>query len=241
MNKVIPCSVDYNGKAIQFTVVRKKVKNINMRVSANQGIVVSANKGVPIDYIKSFVFSKGDWIVSNIRSLQRKSQKASQRVGHIIDWGNTKILDEDHVIRFIPHNRNNVVIENGFIHIYTKNPDDIAKNEQLFNKWLKGEATKIFKKSLDRVYPIAAIYNIPMPELHIRDMKTKWGTCAVNKKKVWLNLKLIHYPQGCIDYVIMHELSHFKATNHGKDFYLWLSKLMPDWKYWKLILKDDIL
>ena len=235
MSKAITYTVDYKGQAIGFSVVRKKVKNLNMRISVEQGIVVSAHNGVPIDYIKSFVQSKGDWILNNVKLLTEKSQKPSE----LCDWGNIKILGEDHVLRIISYNKNNVVVENGFALVYTKTPHDIEKNELLFNKWLKSHAAEVFKKSLERVHPIAAQYNIPVPNLHIRDMKTRWGTCIVSKQKVWLNLKLMHYPLGCIDYVMMHELAHFKARNHGKDFYSWLNKLMPGWKKWKLILKND--
>lgn len=61
-------------------------------------------------------------------------------------------------------------------------------------------------------------------------MKTRWGSCNVEAKRIWFNLYLVHYPTECLEYVILHELAHLKVQNHGADFRLLLDTYMPDWQ-----------
>ena len=67
-------------------------------------------------------------------------------------------------------------------------------------------------------------------------MKSRWGSCIRNKGKITLNLKLIHTPIDCIDYVVLHELMHFVNKNHDKAFYNLIEKHMPEWKNFKMLL-----
>ena len=60
---------------------------------------------------------------------------------------------------------------------------------------------------------------IKIPTIEIRQMKTRWGSCIPACNKVIFNLNLIKTPICCIEYVVLHELSHFKHQNHSKNFY----------------------
>jgi len=59
-------------------------------------------------------------------------------------------------------------------------------------------------------------------------MKRRWGSCK-SKRGVLLNTRLVCAPVRCIDYMIMHELCHFRYHNHSSHFYRLLAALMPDW------------
>lgn len=64
-------------------------------------------------------------------------------------------------------------------------------------------------------------------------MKTRWGTCNIQAKRIWLNLELIKKPQHCLEYVIVHELVHLLERNHGERFKAYISKFMPSWEFYK--------
>ena len=72
-------------------------------------------------------------------------------------------------------------------------------------------------------------------------MKARWGSCDNGKQNIILNFDLIKAPKYCIDYVVLHELLHFMYKNHNKDFYDFLTALMPDWTYRKEILDEEII
>ena len=67
-------------------------------------------------------------------------------------------------------------------------------------------------------------------------MKTKWGTCSIEAKRVWLNLELVKKPQQCLEYVIVHELAHFFERNHSDRFVALLDQKMPQWR----LIRDEL-
>ena len=84
-------------------------------------------------------------------------------------------------------------------------------------------------------------YGIKIPKIEIRRMKTRWGSCIPACNKVIFNLNLIKTPMCCIEYVVLHELSHFKHQNHSKNFYNFITIFMPDWKERKKILDEEFM
>ncbi len=72
-------------------------------------------------------------------------------------------------------------------------------------------------------------------------MKARWGSCYRKERYIILNLHLIKAPKYCIDYVVLHELIHFKYKNHDNKFYTFLTSLMPDWEKRKKILDEEVI
>ena len=106
-------------------------------------------------------------------------------------------------------------------------------------KWYKKEASKVFGMELDKMYN-SFIYKIQYPSgLTIRKMKTRWGVCNVRSHKITLNLELIKKPIECLDYVIVHELSHLLYANHSKDFWECVGNNFKDYKKIRKELKED--
>lgn len=83
---------------------------------------------------------------------------------------------------------------------------------------------------VDEFYPIVAEYGIPKPHVTVRRMRTRFGTCSVNRARITLSTVLLTVPRPCAEYVVLHELSHFLYPNHSREFYDFLGKYMPDWK-----------
>lgn len=64
-------------------------------------------------------------------------------------------------------------------------------------------------------------------------MKTKWGTCNREKRKIWLNLELAKKPVVCLEYIIVHEMVHLIERHHNDNFIRLMDKFMPQWKKYK--------
>jgi len=71
---------------------------------------------------------------------------------------------------------------------------------------------------------------LPLPQFQIRSMKSRWGSCHTNRNKIVMNLELVKYDLSLIEYVLVHELVHFKAPNHGPNFKQLMTEYLPDWK-----------
>lgn len=129
----------------------------------------------------------------------------------------------------------------GFIELKVKDKKNLARKEKLVNDWFKEKAILNFEESLERVYPLVEKYGVKKPQIQIRTMKARWGSCIKDKNIIMLNYELIKAPKFCIDYVVLHELVHFKHGYHDGEFYNFMTMLMPDWKQRKDILDEEVV
>lgn len=112
----------------------------------------------------------------------------------------------------------------------------LGKNADL-SKWYKKQAEVLFKEHLDEWYH-RFNYRIPYPSLRIRSMKSRWGVCNTRDKIITLNLELMKRKIECLDYVIVHELSHLVEANHSTKFWKVVEENYPDYKEIKKQMKE---
>ena len=161
------------------------------------------------------------------------------------------IKNQNSIINMINKMKKRCINNEGFLYlgkkydiIYTSNPGITLGEEKVFvnreadlDKWYKKQASIVFKEHLDECYN-KFTKKIPYPTLTIRKMTTRWGVCNTKDKRVTLNLELMRKPIYCLDYVIMHELSHLIHANHSKDFWSLVEENCKEYKKIKKILKE---
>ena len=113
----------------------------------------------------------------------------------------------------------------------------IVKDDLMKDKWYKKKAMELFKINLDEAYFVFD-EDIPYPKLKVRLMKTRWGVCNKKDDSVTLNLELIKKDPVFLNYVIVHELSHFVHFDHSKAFWSTVEKYCPDYKNVRKKLKE---
>lgn len=79
-------------------------------------------------------------------------------------------------------------------------------------------------------YPAFACYCGGMPEVKYRKMRSRWGSCIPQKNVLTFNTALAYVPELCVEYVVVHEFSHFAQANHSAAFYRVVASFLPDWK-----------
>ncbi len=217
------------GLAITYTLERKDVKNLNLRIHTDGQVYVSAGKRLAASRIDAFVISK----VSFIQNAQRKFRELEQYRPQPKQYvsGETFYI-QGHGLRLqvIQAAKESVDSDGVYIRLRTKTPDDFQRKERLMRRYLHEQCMAVFSQTLERLCPLFEKYGVARPTLRIRSMETRWGSCLVKKGIVTLNTRLLEAPQNCIEYVVMHELCHFIHPNHSKNFYGFLTMLMPDWK-----------
>ena len=92
---------------------------------------------------------------------------------------------------------------------------------------MRKNARKIFLTYLKKWEKITGLQST---HLSIKTMKTRLGSCNSKKGYINLNLKLLEKRLILIEYVILHEIAHLKHANHGREFYAFLEKFMPDFR-----------
>lgn len=220
--------MDVNKKVVQcrkypitYTLVTKQVKNINMRISSKGEVVVSANPFVPMDKIDDFVSSKVSWIVKHQKSMQERSQKSMIDDKHIVLFGNSL------KIRKTTGKYNHVSYDKDTLYVQCK---EQADPEKVIRQFLDKLCKDVFLDIATLTFRSLSDYHLEFPDVKIRDMKSRWGSCTPAKNSITLNRKLIHYPFEFIEYVVLHEFVHFIQPNHSKAFYNIIENYIPDYK-----------
>lgn len=77
-------------------------------------------------------------------------------------------------------------------------------------------------------------------EYRIKRMKTRWGTCNIPHRRIWLNLELAKKPEGCLEYILVHELVHLLERGHSEKFYAHMDRLLPRWRSVDALLKEEL-
>lgn len=241
VNNMEKHQIRYGNNIIEFVLERKKVKNVNLNIKPDMSIVVSANEKVPLSFIFDFVKGKGAWISKQVKNFETV-QPYGQSEREYVSGESFKYLGKQYRLRVYETETQEVVkYYRGFIHLYVKDKNNHSRKDKLMDDWYREKARKAFQYSLDKLYPSMQKYNVDKPLIDIRVMKARWGSALVESNTILLNADLIKAPKYCIDYVVLHELIHFKHNDHSGKFYDMLFSLMPDWEKRKSILDEEIV
>ena len=91
------------------------------------------------------------------------------------------------------------------------------------------------------VYPYYEARGIAYPRIRFRKMISRWGSCHSTKGILTFNINLMYVPRECVEYVVLHEFTHFLQANHSKMFYFELEKVCPNWKAYRNIMKQYVI
>ena len=223
------------GRKITYCLEYKNVKNLNLRIRKDGSVYVSANLQIQPSQVDEFVQSKGRYVLNAIDRFEELKQYKPQPKQYVS--GETFYI-QGRGLRLVVSqgDKEHIVSDGVYIFLHVKDTTDFQKKHRLVTKFLDQECKKVFGEVLNEMYPAFRKYGVALPSLRIRDMETRWGSCLVKKRIVTLNKRLLEAPRNCIEYVVMHELCHFIHPNHSKNFYSFLTMLMPDWKERKVAL-----
>lgn len=207
-----------NNKLYKVEVIKKRTtKNTYIRVKENLTIYITTNYYVSDKKIVKLL----DESISSITKMIEKMERKNEKKKYFYYLGNKYDI--------VYTNNNDVILG--------ENKAFIPKNMDI-DKWYKKQASIIFKERLDYNY---SIYNkrIPYPSLTIRKMTSRWGVCNTKLKRVTLNLELIKKEPICLDYVIIHELTHFIYQDHSKNFWNLVEENFPSCKKVRKLMKEE--
>ncbi len=227
------------GKKLRYDLVRKKVKNINLRIKANGEISVSAPRAVPLSMIESFLTEKTDFILralSHFEKMKETVPKPKQYVsGEVF-----RVFGEEKTMLLQKGEKNIVTLPEDQLLLTVKDPNDFALKEKTVKKWQE----EIYREKIlflcEKIYPSFATHGIAFPEIRFRRMTSRFGSCQPKKGVLTFNTALAEAPISCIEYVIFHEFCHFLHPDHSKRFYAELELHVPDQKEKRRLLNECV-
>ena len=208
-----------DNKVYEVVIIKKKNKNTYIRVKEDMKIYVTTNYLTSKRYIKNLLDENYNYLVKMINNMCKKNEKKD--------------------LFFYLGNSYDIIFVNDLkkVDVDSDNQVIYAKDIKQLNRWYN----KVIKDTF--VERFTYIYNIfdevkKVPSLKIRKMKSRWGVYNRVKHSVTLNSELIKYNIRCLDYVIVHELSHVIHFDHSKKFWSLVSKYCSNYKEIKKELKE---
>ena len=206
--------VEINDNVYDVEIIKKNNKNTYIRVKDGK-IIVTTNRFVSTASIMKLINSN----ISSISKMINIDNKKQDKKDNFYYFG--KQYD-------VIYGFNSVEFDNDKIYA----PDKVK-----LDKYILNDIKKIYQSRLDYWYNIFE-EKITIPNLKIRKMTSRWGVCNIKNHNVTLNYELLKYDITCLDYVIVHELSHFIHHNHSKEFWLLVGKYYPKYKGTRKMLKE---
>ncbi len=205
-----------DGIVYKVLVVKKNNKNTYIKIKDDLTIYVTTNYLTSKREVKIILDNEKDFLRNALSRTRKKMEKEELFY----------YLGKKYDIILVPFE--NIEFSEGKIFV---------KDKKTLEKWLKKETKRIFEERLEYNYNLFD-EDIPFPKLKIRSMKTRWGVCNKRDNSVTLNSKLIKFSIHEIDYVIIHELSHFIHFDHSREFWETVRIHMPDYKKSVAVLKE---
>lgn len=240
--KIMMRQVSCEHRVLEYQLTRKSVKNINLRIKPDGRILVSANSRVPLTFLDDFVRKNQEYIIRALEKYEERRENSITAPKQYESGEYFPVLGKKLRLEVREGKEESVNTDGAsiFLTVKTGNKDNLKRKEKLLNNWLKSLRWELFEQICRETYPIVERYHVPYPQLKIRCMTSRWGSCQPVKGIVTLNSRLIGAPRSCIEYVVLHEFAHFIHPNHSKAFYAFVAQYMPDWKERKKALEKNI-
>lgn len=225
---------------VNVSIARKKIKNVHLKVYRDLSVVLSVPEKVPDEWIQNFLNDRRQWIEKQIQKY-----KESGGSNTLLDIGcgtSAQLLGKDVRIYREKSDLQCVKLEEKSITIYCNDITDTQTVQKIFGQWWRGYAATVYQNEMNVIFDrVFKKYGLTKPSIIIRKMKTLWGSCTPQKSKITLNEYLLKADVRCIQYVVLHELTHLLYPDHSKSFYDFLTIQMPDWQERKKQLDTEVV
>ena len=212
---------------IEVDVYRKDIKNMHLSVYPPSGRVrLSAPKRTDLEVIRLFAISKLGWIKKHIKNFKAQPRETKR----IFKSGESHFFEGNRYILEVKEGapKNYVNIDGKKINLYVQSNVSIEKRELILREWYRTQLKQILPELVEKW---EKVIGVETNEWAVKLMRTKWGACNIEEKRIWINLELAKKPRICLEYIILHELVHLLERNHNERFIQLMNTFMPKWRF----------
>lgn len=207
-------------------VVRKSIKNLHLGVYPPEGRVrVAAPLAVSDDAVRRAVIGKLGWIKRQQANFRAQSRQGKREM---IDGESHHFQGQRYRLRVIETMaRPKVIINKSRLELYIRREATTEERERVLQQWYRARLKELVPPLLEKWLPVLGVEPAGWG---VRKMKTKWGSCNIDARRIWLNLELAKKPVQCLEYILVHELSHLQERQHNDRFRALMDQAMPLWR-----------
>jgi predicted metal-dependent hydrolase len=215
---------------LSIDVVRKDIKNMHLAVYPPTGRVrIAAPLRIDDEAVRLFAISKIAWIRKHQRNFlvqeRLPPRQYKTRESHYFQG-------KRYLLRVIEHDAPPKVVlkSKTYLDLYIRPNTSTIQKSTILNEWYRAELKKLIEPIVNHW---TAKIGISVNDWQVKQMKTKWGTCNIEKKRIWINLELAKKPHHCLEYIVVHELVHLLERHHNERFQALMEMHLPQWKFYK--------
>jgi len=220
-------------QGLQVEVQRKPIKNLHLAVHPPDGRVrVSAPEYMGSDAIRLAVINKLSWIR---RQQQRFRDQPRQSQREMVSGESHYYQGQRYLLQVVEEDAPpGVQILNHRTMLLRVRPgSDRDKREAVLYAWYRAQLKEQIPPLIDKWEPVIGV---EVAEWGVKRMKTRWGSCNIEARRIWLNLELVKKPPVCLEYVLVHEMVHLLERHHNDRFQALMTQFMPNWRNYRDLL-----
>lgn len=211
---------------IKIEVTQKDIKNVHLSVYPPLGKVkIAAPDRMELDTIRIYAISKLSWIKKQQAKILAQKREAPREY---ITKESHYFQGKRYLLKVIEHNAIPFVKQkHSHLELYIRPDTNVQKRKEILEEWYRSELKIMVTKYISKW---EKTMDISVAGFGIKKMKTKWGTCNIEAKRIWINLELAKKPTECLEYIVVHEMVHFFERNHNTRFVALMDKYLPNWR-----------
>jgi predicted metal-dependent hydrolase len=217
-------------------LLRRSARRSHGFMISDDGLQVTSPKRAPMDDIERAIRAKQNWILTKLfERSERRTQRDCRPPVEWVDGAQLPYLGSDITLRLEPAARSHCVFDADLRELrlgVTPGLEEWQIRERV-KLWFQDEAKRTFRERLDLYAPQVGVR---YSAFALSSAGTRWGSCTV-AGNIRLNWKLVHYPLGLLDYVVVHELAHLREMNHSPAFWAVVGEVFPDYDGAKAALR----
>jgi predicted metal-dependent hydrolase len=210
-------------------VVFKDIKNIHLSVYPPEGKVrISAPLRLNIDTIRVFAITKLAWIRQQQTKLRAQHRETPReylnRESHYV-WGKRyllKVIELDALPK--------IELNHHQMQLYVRPATTQEQKQILIEHWYRETIKDVIQSLIIKWEPIMGV---KVERFFVQRMKTKWGSCNPEAKSIRLNTDLAKKPPECLEYIVVHEMTHLLEPSHNQRFISLMDEFLPKWRFYK--------
>jgi len=214
---------------ISIDVEQKDIKNIHLSVYPPHGKVkIAAPERMDMDTIRVFAINKLQWIKKQQETFKNQERETRRE---FLTKESHYFRGERYLLKVIERNEKpKAILKHSTIELYIRPSTSTKKRKEILDEWYRDEMKKVIPKMLEKW---EKKIGVKTNEFGVKIMRTKWGTCNVEAKRIWLNLELAKKPLECLEYIVVHELIHLLERSHNAVFVKYMNEFMPKWRFYR--------
>jgi len=235
MNIINSSTISVSGIDIQID--RKDIKNLHIGVYPPYGRVrVATPIKINNESVRLAVVSKLSWIKRQVKHFQEQPRQTKREM---VSGESHYFLGKRYLLDVIyGSSKHKVVLKHSHIELHVKTNTTVENREKLLNEWYRAELAILVQEFVPKW---EEKIGVKLNTWQIKKMRTKWGSCSIEKKNILLNLNLVKTPVECIEYIVVHEIVHLLERHHNDSFKMYMDRYFPEWKNCRDTLNQSVL